>query len=81
MKVVFVGSGAFGVPTLRALAGTSSHDLVGVLTKPGMPAGRGQKVRQTPIFDTANELGLDVLTPKSVNDDAGQKWLDDNAEV
>lgn len=79
MKVVFVGSGAFGVPTLRALAGTSSPDLVGVLTKPGMPAGRGQKVRQTPIFDTANELGLDVLTPKSVNDDAGQKWLDDKS--
>ena len=79
MKVVFVGSGAFGVPTLRALTGTSSHDLVGVLTKPGMPAGRGQKVRQTPIFDTANDLGLDVLTPKSVNDDAGQKWLDDKS--
>ena len=79
MKVVFVGSGAFGVPTLRALAGTSSPDLVGVLTKPGMPAGRGQKVRQTPIFETANELRLDVLTPKSVNDDAGQKWLDDKS--
>ena len=79
MKVVFVGSGAFGVPTLRALAGTSSHDLLGVVTKPGMPAGRGQKFRQTPIFETANELGLDVLTPKSVNEDAGQKWLDDRS--
>ena len=43
MKVVFVGSGAFGVPTLRA-AEASSHELVGVLTKPGKPAGRGQKI-------------------------------------
>ena len=76
MKVVFVGSGAFGVPTLRALAETSSHELVGVLTKPGKPAGRGQKVRQTPIFDAANEYSLDLVTPNSINDDSAQDWLD-----
>ncbi len=76
MRVVFVGSGAFGVPTLRALAETSSLDLVGVLTKPAKPAGRGQKVRQTPIFDAANEFDLDVATPNSINDEPGQEWLD-----
>lgn len=76
MRVVFVGSGAFGVPTLRALAETSSLDLVGVLTKPAKPAGRGQKVRQTPIFDAANEFDLDVATPNSINDEPGQEWLE-----
>ena len=79
MKVVFVGSGAFGVPTLRALADASSHDLIGVLTKPGKPAGRGQKVRQTPIFDVAQEFDLDLLTPNSINDDSGLKWLDEKS--
>ena len=76
MKVVFIGSGAFGVPTLRALAEGSSHELMGVLTKPGKPAGRGQIVRQTPVFDAATEYDLDVVTPNSINDDFGQKWLD-----
>ena len=76
MKVVFIGSGAFGVPTLRALAEGSSHELMGVLTKPGKPAGRGQMVRQTPVFDAATEYDLDVVTPNSINDDFGQKWLD-----
>ena len=76
MKVVFVGSGAFGVPTLRALAEASSHELVGVLTKPGKPAGRGQKIRQTPVFDAATEYDLDLAAPNSINDDSGQEWLD-----
>ena len=73
MKVVFVGSGAFGVPTLRAIAQSPSHDLLGVITKPAKRAGRGQKIRQTPVFDAANEHGLDLLTPDSINDNAGQK--------
>ena len=72
MKVVFVGSGAFGVPTLRALAESSSHELVGVLTKPGKPAGRGQKIRQTPVFDAASEYDLDLATPNSINDDSAK---------
>ena len=76
MKVVFVGSGSFGVPTLRALAESSCHELVGVLTKPGKPAGRGQKVRQTPVFEAAGECDVDVATPGSINDDFGQEWLD-----
>lgn len=79
MKVVFVGSGAFGVPTLRAIAQSPSHDLLGVITKPAKLAGRGQKIRQTPVFDAANEHGLDLLTPDSINDNAGQKWLDEKA--
>ena len=79
MKVAFVGSGAFGVPTLRAIAQSTSHELLGVITKPAKPAGRGQKIRPTPVFDAANEHGLDLLTPDSINDDVGQKWLDENA--
>ena len=79
MKIVFVGSGAFGVPTLRALAKSSPHKLVGVLTKPGKPAGRGQRTRQTPVFDAANECDLDVITPNSINDESGQEWLDEKS--
>ena len=76
MRVVFVGSGAFGTPTLRALAHAPAHELVGVVTKPAMPAGRGRNARQTPIFEVASDLGLDVLTPESINDELSQLWLD-----
>ena len=75
MKVVFVGSGAFGVPTLRALAVSESHQLMGVITKPPKPAGRGQKPRTTPIFDAAAELGQATLTPNSINDPDSLEWL------
>ncbi len=72
MKVVFVGSGAFGVPTLRAIAQSPSHDLLGVITKPAKLAGRGQKFRQTKFFDAANDNGLYLMTPDSINENAGQ---------
>ena len=50
-----------------------------MLTKPGKPAGRGQKIRQTPVFDAATEYDLDLATPNSINDDSGQEWLDQRA--
>ncbi len=75
MRVVFVGSGAFGAPTLRALAHSQEHELSGVVTKPAMPAGRGRSIRHTPIFDTSEALGLEVITPQSVNDESSQMWL------
>ena len=75
VRVVFVGSGAFGVPTLRALAHSSTHELAGVVTKPAMPAGRGQSVRPTPIFDAATDLGLEVIAPESINSESSQIWL------
>ncbi|MGD1915151.1 MAG: methionyl-tRNA formyltransferase, partial [Phycisphaerales bacterium] len=47
MRVVYFGSGAFGVPTLRALA--ERHEVLAVVTQPDRPAGRGKGLSPTPI--------------------------------
>lgn len=66
MRLVFLGSGAFGIPTLRALA-EQGHDIVAVVSQPDRPAGRGGKCRATPIRETAEHLGLPILTPEKPN--------------
>jgi methionyl-tRNA formyltransferase len=64
VRTVFIGSGAFGVPTLRMLAGYPSVELVGVVTAPPRAAGRKAILTSTPIGEAAARLHLDaVLTP------------------
>ncbi|MGI5835875.1 MAG: methionyl-tRNA formyltransferase [Chloroflexota bacterium] len=64
-KVVFMGSGAFAVPSLEALAGEGYH-LVGVITQPPRPAGRNRKITPPPTMVAAERLGLPVLCPERV---------------
>ncbi|GJQ30237.1 MAG: methionyl-tRNA formyltransferase [Phycisphaerae bacterium] len=52
MRIVFFGSGAFGIPTLTALA--KSHDVVGIVTQPDKPAGRGGSMTPTPVAEWAS---------------------------
>ena len=64
-RTVFLGSGPFGVPTLRRLAGLAQAELVGLVTAPPRPAGRAGRPRPTPIDTVANELGIEqVLRPE-----------------
>src|SRR5690606_37240443 len=67
MRVVFFGSGAFGVPTLRALAG--QHEVAAVVTQPDRPTGRGKALSPTPIAQAAAEVlpGVELLKPEKVN--------------
>jgi methionyl-tRNA formyltransferase len=63
-RTVFVGSGAFGRPSLDRLRDHPDIDLVGVVTAPPKAAGRRQQVRPTPIAGAAAGLGIErVLTP------------------
>jgi methionyl-tRNA formyltransferase len=63
-RTVFVGSGAFGRPSLERLRDHPDIDLVGVVTASPKAAGRRQHVRPTPIADAAVKLGTErVLTP------------------
>jgi methionyl-tRNA formyltransferase len=65
VRTVFLGSGAFGAPALRALAAHPRVDLVGVVTAPPRPVGRQQVLTPTPIGALAAELHLEpVLTPE-----------------
>ena len=67
MRIVFLGSGAFGVPTLEALA--RHHEVVAVVSQPDKPAGRGKVLTPTPIAQRAVELGVPVvLKPADVNE-------------
>jgi len=62
MRLVFAGTPEVAVPSLDALA-ASGHELVGVVTRPDAPAGRGRKVVASPVAQRAEELGLPVLKP------------------
>lgn len=74
MKIVFMGTPAFAVPSLQALLTT--HEVAAVLTQPDRPAGRGNKLTASPVKEAALAAGLTVYTPdkllikKGVDDDA-----------
>lgn len=68
MKIIFMGTPDFAVPTLDALV-AAGHDIVAVYSQPPRPAGRGKKLSPTPVHARADELGLDVRTPESLRPD------------
>lgn len=67
MKIVFFGSGAFGLPSLASLA--STHHLLAVVSQPDRPAGRGSRLTPTPISEwtQAHQPDVPLLRPESVN--------------
>lgn len=62
LRIIFLGTPKFAVPTLRALI-ASRHDVCGVMTRPDRARGRGQRMSHTPIKAVAVEHGLRVLEP------------------
>jgi len=66
MRIVYIGSGEFGIECLNALVG-SSHDLVFLVTQPAQPAGRGQKSKPTPAAIWAKEHSIDSVEAEDVN--------------
>ena len=65
VRIAFMGSPDFAVPSLRALV-EAGHEVVCVYAQPPRPAGRGQKERLTPVDEAAIELGIPVRTPRSL---------------
>jgi methionyl-tRNA formyltransferase len=65
LRVVFFGTPAFAVPTLEALL-ASPHKVVGVVTQPDRPRGRGQRVSDAPVKRRSLETGIPVLQPVSL---------------
>lgn len=66
MRILFCGSGEFAVHTLRAVCNTE-HELIGILTQPARPAGRGGKLRPTPVAQAAAEMGLTATECPNIN--------------
>lgn len=63
-RIVFMGTPAFAVPTLQALI--ASQNVVGVVTQPDRPAGRGREVQTSPVKQVAEEAGLPLYQPRSL---------------
>ncbi|NUR06446.1 MAG: methionyl-tRNA formyltransferase [Nocardioidaceae bacterium] len=74
MRVVFAGTPEPALPSLDALA-TSGHELVGVVTRPDAPAGRGRRLTPSPVARRAEELGVPVLKPEHPRDPEFQDAL------
>ena len=74
MRVVFAGTPEVALPSLRALA-DSRHELVGVVTRPDAPAGRGRRLAASPVGALGEELGVPVLKPVSPRDPGFQEEL------
>lgn len=65
MKIVFMGTPEFAIPSLEMLMNTE-HSVVAVYTKPDQPTGRGQRLTPPPVKRIAEARGLPVLQPKSL---------------
>ena len=74
MRIVFAGTPEFAVPPLAALC-ASRHEVVGVLTQPDRPAGRGRKLAMSAVKDFALQQGLPIAQPQTLRSTEGRESL------
>jgi len=74
MRIIFMGTPDFAVPTLEALH-EAGHDIVAVYTQPPRPAGRGKADRPSPVQVRAEALGIEVRSPKSLKSENEQAMM------
>lgn len=65
MRLVFMGTPDFAVPSLQALV-NQGHEVCGVFTQPDRPAGRGKSLKPSPVKVAAQELGLSIYQPEKI---------------
>lgn len=69
LRIVFMGTPEFAVPSLKALV-EGGYNVVAVVTTPDKPAGRGRKIHESDVKVAARELGLKILQPEKLRDEA-----------
>lgn len=74
MRLLFAGTPEVAVPALNALV-ASDHEVIGVVTRPDAPAGRGKRLVASPVAQRAAELGIEVLKPTHPRDPGFQAGL------
>lgn len=72
-RIVFMGSPEFSLPTLKALA--AHYPLVGVVTQPDRPAGRGRTLTPPPVKVVAEELGIATIQPRRLREQEAMDQL------
>ena len=81
MKIIFMGTPKFSIPSLRVLL-QSRHDIVGVVTVPDKPAGRRLKIIASDIKNYAQDQGLEIAQPTDLKDQKFIDWLyEKNADL
>jgi len=81
LRLIFMGTPDFAVPTLRALR-EAGHEIVAVYTRAAKPAKRGMKLQPTPVEQEATRLGIPVLTPGTLKPPgAAQEFLAHDADA
>ena len=81
MRIIFMGSPDFAVPALNALV-EAGHEIVAVYCQPPRPAGRGKADRKTAVHQRAEQLGLEVRTPRTLrNEDEQASFAALNADL
>lgn len=74
LRIVFMGTPDFAVPTLDAIL-NAGYEVVGVITAPDKPAGRGRKLHESAVKRYAREKGLTLLQPTNLKDSQFQETL------
>lgn len=72
MRVVFLGTSEFAVPSLNVLL-TGSYEVCAVFTQPDKPAGRGHKIQMSPVKYHASQKGLKVFQPDKIRSDENRE--------
>lgn len=68
MRVVFIGTGEIGVPTLQALLRSDEHQLAAIVTQPDKPVGRDQRIKPPPIKKVLAGRKIPILQPAWIKD-------------
>ena len=71
MRIIFMGSPDFAVPSLNALV-EAGHEVIAAYCQPPRPAGRGKAERKTAVHERAEQLGIEVRTPRTLRDEEEQ---------
>lgn len=74
LRIVFMGTPDFAVPSLKILV-ENNYNIVGVITAPDKPAGRGRKLQMSPVKEYALEAGLNILQPTNLKNETFQEEL------
>jgi methionyl-tRNA formyltransferase len=78
MRIVFIGTGEIGAPTLRALL-DSEHEVVAVVTQPDKPVGREQRIEPPPIKKEIAKTRIPILQPARIKDQKATEEIRDFA--
>src|SRR5271155_5405529 len=67
MRIIFIGTGEIGLPTLQALIKAPEHQVLAVVTQPDRPVGRQLKLAASPIKEAAFKLHLKIYQPEKIS--------------